>query len=204
MKTIHSGGEGVYALYLPDGTYRVGFATWQAFYPPLYWPGAPTLEEALDVVVAGAEVPTFGAIRSEDPQAGPAIRGTITVEGAGVPTEPLRVTAWRWNEVTSSWADVPEAFSAPFDGTYALYVPAGTYRVGFAHYASRYDPVFFAAAGAVRTIDEADDVVVTVDDVVNIDVTVLENRGVSGTITTDTPEGLPPGPVGGPTVRAWR
>ena len=49
--------DGAY-LYVPDGTYRIGFTDFfGAYQQPLYFDGVDTLGDARDVVVAGLDVP---------------------------------------------------------------------------------------------------------------------------------------------------
>ena len=200
-KWITTVAEGAYALYLPDGTYRVQFSTWQADYPPMYYDGASRLDDATDVVVAGAEVPNVdAAIVSKEPDSGPPITGTVTVAGAAGPPDDVVVTAWRWNSVVAQWVRVRETTTA-FDGTYVLRVPEGTYRVGFSHSFGRYQPVYYDGAD---DIDLADDIVVPTEGVPNVDAQLVENRSISGTITVEPQEGLPPGVPPGTIATAWR
>lgn len=200
VKVTVSRSDGTYTLYVPDGTYRVGFATWQGGFDPLYYDRATSLATATDVVVAGAEVPNIdAAIVREVPESGPAITGTVTVADAGGPASGVFVTAWRRPDASSPWAWVRSTNVRP-DGTYALYVPEGTYRVEFSHSFNRYRRVYFDGAA---TIDEADDVIVPSEGVPNVDAQLVENHSISGTITADPVPGFPPGPP--PTiVAAWQ
>ena len=201
VKWTTSGDEGTYALYLPDGTYRVEFAPWQDRFPPVYYDGAATVGLANDVVVAGAEVPNIDAhIVGDGPDSGPAIRGTVTVAGGTEPALGAVVTAWRWNESAAGWDRARETGTGS-DGTYALHVPEGTYRVGFASGSGRYQPVYYDGA---EIIDAAADVVVSGEDALRIDASLVENHSISGTVTADPVEGLPPGVPPGTIVTAWR
>ena len=198
VKFAISGDDGTYTLYVPDGTYRVEFATWQGRWPPIYYDGASSLEAATDVVVAGAGVGNINAaFLSEGPESGPAITGTVTVVGAGAPASGVVVSALRWNGIF--WAPVRSKETLP-DGTYALYVPEGTYRVGFRHNLNRYLPVFYDGAA---TVDEATDVIVSTDGAANVNAQLVENHYISGTLTADAVPELPPGPP--PTsITAWQ
>ena len=190
--------DGTYTLYVPDGTYRVGFATWQGRWPPLYYDGASSLEAATDIVVAGTGVPNINAaFLSVLPESGPAITGTVTVVGTGAPAGGITVSAWR--ETVVGWVLVRSKETRP-DGTYALYVPEGTYRVEFKHTLNRYGKVFFDGAA---TLDAASDVIVTTDGAPNVNAQLVENPYyISGTLTADALPELPPGPP--PTaVTAW-
>ena len=202
VKWTTSRSEGAYTLYLPDGTYRIAFETWQARYEPEYYLEAPSLETATDVVVAGAEVSGIdGSIVSEQPETGPAISGVVTIAGATGPTDAVDVTAYRQNADTGEWVSVKRI--GAFPGTeYALHVPEGSYRVGFSHGANRYVAEFYDDA---RTIEIAADVVVTSDGAAGIDAELAQNHRISGVVTTDPPEGAPPGPQPpGTTISARR
>ena len=198
MKFTTSRFDGSYTLYVPDGTYRVGFATWQGRWPPIYYDGASSVEAATDIVVAGADVPNINAaFLSVIPESGPAITGTVTVLGTGAPAAGITVSAWR--ETVVGWVLVKSKETRP-DGTYALYVPEGTYRVGFKHNLNRYRPVFYDGAA---TLGAASDVIVTTDGAPNVNAQLVENPYyISGTLTADALPELPPGPP--PTaVTAW-
>ena len=199
VKFTTSRSDGTYTLYVPDGTYRVGFATWQGRWPPIYYDGADSLEAATDVVVAGTGVPNINAaFLSEVPESGPAITGTVTVVGTGAPAVGVIVTAWKWNDTFQAWSPLRSKETRP-DGTYALYVPEGTYRVGFKHNLNRYRTVFYDGAA---TVDAAGDVIVTTDGAPNVNAQLVENHYISGTLTADAAPGLPPGPP--PTaMTAW-
>ena len=198
VKVTTSGPDGTYTLYVPDGTYRVGFATWQGRWDPIYYDGASSREAATDVVVAGAEVPNINAaFLSEVPESGPAITGTVTVPSTGAPPGGVIVTAWTWSG--GFWAPVRSRQTQP-DGTFALYVPEGTYRVEFEHILNRYGNVFYDGAA---TLDAASDVIVTSDGAPNVNAQLVENHYISGTLTADAVPELPPGPP--PTsITAWR
>ena len=184
-----SGSGGTYTLYVPDGTYRIGFATWQGRWPPIYYDGALSLEAANDVVVAGAGVPNINAaFLSEDPDSGPAITGTVTVAGTGAPAGGVIVTALVLNR--GSWEPVRSRETLP-DGTYALYLPEGTYRVEFKHNFNRYGNVFYDGAA---TVDGASDIIVPSDGAPNVNAQLVENHYISGTLTADAVPELPPGP----------
>ncbi len=199
VKSDTTGPDGTYTLYVPDGTYRVGFATWQGRWPPIYYDGASSLEAATDVVVAGAGVPNINAaFLSVVPDSGPAITGTVTVVGTGAPAGGVTVTAWKWNSFVG-WQQVKSKETGP-DGTYALYVPEGTYHVGFKHNLNRYGPIFFDGAASV---DEARDVFVPTAGAPNVNAQVVENHYISGTITADAVPELPPGPPP-TTLTAWQ
>ena len=190
--------DGTYTLFVPDGTYRVGFATWQGRWPPIYYDGASSLEEATDIVVAGAEVPNINAaFLSEVPESGPAITGTVSVVNTGEPATGVSVAAWTWNG--SFWMQVKSTETRP-DGTYALYIPEGTYHVEFKHVFNRYRAVYYDGAA---TIDTASDVIVTIDGAPNVNAQIVENHYVSGTITADAVPELPPGPPQ-TSITAWQ
>ena len=199
VKYTTSRSDGTYTLYVPDGTYRVGFATWQGRWPPIYFDGASSLEAATDIVVAGMEVPNINAaFFSEVPESGPAITGTVTVVSSGAPAVGVIVTAWKWNERILAWSSVKSAETRP-DGTYSLYVPEGIYRVDFKQNLNRYRTVFYDGAA---TVDAASDVIVTSDGAPNVNAQLIENHYISGSITADAVPELPPGPP--PTsITAW-
>jgi hypothetical protein len=200
VKFKFSRSDGTYTLYVPDGTYRVGFATWQGRWNPIYYDGASSLEAANDVVVAGAGVPNINAaFLSEVPESGPAITGTVTVVGTGEPAGGVIVTAWKWNDTFRAWSSVKWAETRP-DGTYALYVPEGTYRVEFKHNFNRYRTVFYDGAA---TVDAASDVIVTSDGAPNVNAQLVENHHISGTLTADAVPELPPG-LPPTSITAWR
>lgn len=194
VKFTTTGPDGRYALYLPDGTYRVEFRTFQGIFPTVYYDGASSLEAADDVTVAGAEVPDINAtIVNEDPGSGPAITGTVTVEGSGEPAADVFVTAYRFNVLASAWLPVRSAQTAA-DGAYAVHVPEGPYRIGFSHPINRYQPTFYDGSA---TLDEAAEIIVPSEGVPNIDAQLVENRSISGRITADPVEGFPgPPPTG--------
>lgn len=191
VKFTTTGDDGTYRLYLPDGTYRIEFRTWQGRFPTQYYDGASTLDAATDVVLAGAEVPGVDAtILSQDPDSGPAITGTVTVQGSGDPVEFASVAAYRFNVLFSTWELVKQVGTGP-DGTYVLRVPEGTYRIGFSHFAQRYQPTFY---GGGDTVEEAADLVVPTEGVPNVDAQMVENKRIMGTITADPVPENPPGP----------
>jgi hypothetical protein len=194
-----SGTDGTYTLYVPDGTFRVQFATWQGRWPPIYYDGASSLDAATDIVVAGAEVPNINAaFLSVVPESGPAITGTVMVVGTGAPAVGAIVSAWKWNYGFGAWSPVKSTETRP-DGTYALYIPEGTYRVEFKHNFNRYRTVFYDGAASV---DAATNVIVTSDGAPNVNAQLVENHYISGTITADAVPELPPGPP--PTsITAW-
>lgn len=191
LQVTMTGPDGTYTLYVPDGTYRIEFATWQDRWPPIYYDGVGSLDAATDVVVAGEGVPNINAaFFSVIPDSGPAITGTVTVVGTGAPASGVTVTALRWNSIFGRWETVRSKEIRP-DGTYALYVPEGTYRVAFRHQFNRYRPVFYDGAA---TVDEGIDVVVWTDGVANINAQLVENHHISGTLTADAVPEFPPGP----------
>ena len=200
VKNTATGPDGRYALYLPDGTYRVRFQTFQARFDTVYYPGVSSIDAAADVVVAGAEVSDISvAITSGEIETGPAIRGTVTLAGTGEPAANVAVTAWRFNVLAGFWVQVRQRSTAP-DGTYALFVPEGTYRIEFRDFAGRYQSIFH---GGAATVEGAQDVVQTADGVTGIDAQLVENNSISGSITADPLPDLPPGAP--PTlVTAWR
>lgn len=201
VEVTQTGDDGTYALYLPDGTYRVEFKTWQARFDTVYYDGASSLVAADDVVVAGAAVSGINAtISSETPQTGPAISGKATVSTSGEAAVGVNVTAWRWNGDFSEWVPVRQTTTGP-DGTYRLYVPEGTYRVGFRHSEGRYQEVYFDGA---RSVQDADDIVVPGDGVADIDAVLVEAHAISGVITADDHPDLPPGETPPTIVTAWR
>ena len=180
VKFTTTGFDGTYTLYVPDGTYRVGFATWQGRWPPIYYDGASSVERATDIVVAGAGVPNINAaFLSVIPESGPAITGAVTVVGTGAPVGGITVSAWRDTVVGPVLVRSKE--TGP-DGTYALYVPEGTYRVDFKHAFNRYSAVFYG------------DVFVPTEGAPNINAQLVENHYISGTLTADAVPDLPPGP----------
>jgi 5-hydroxyisourate hydrolase-like protein (transthyretin family) len=199
VKVTATGDAGTYALYLPDGTYRIEFKTYQARFPAQFYPGADSIDEGADVVLAGADVPNIGATVISDPQSGPAISGTVTVASTGDPADGIHVIAYRWNVLASAWRPVRDGFTAP-DGTYALYVPEGPYRVGFSYYSGLYRAAFYSGAD---TIDAADDIVVPTAGVANIDEQLAENHAITGVISADPMPGFPPGAPPAE-VTAWR
>jgi len=190
VKFTTSRSDGTYTLYVPDGTYRVGFATWQGRWPPIYYDGASSVERATDIVVAGAGVPNINAaFLSVLPESGPAITGTVTVSGTGAPA--VGVIAHAWRDTVVGLVSVRSKEIQP-DGTYALYVPEGTYRVSFEHNLNKYQRVFYEG-----------DVFVPTDGAPNINAQLVENHYISGTLTADAVPELPPGPP--PTaMTAWR
>jgi hypothetical protein len=199
-KHTATGQDGRYALYLPDGTYRIQFQTFQARFDTVYYPEASTVQDAADVVVAGAEVPDISvAIVSGGADTGPAITGTVTLADTGEPVADVAVTAFRWNVLGGFWAEVRQRSTGP-DGTYALFVPEGTYRIGFHDFEGRYRQVFY---GGADTVEEATDVLQTGEGVAGVDVQLVENHSISGTITADPLPDLPPG-VPPTLVTAWR
>ena len=201
VEVTETGSEGTYALFLPDGTYRVEFKTWQARFDTVYYDGAGSLEDATDVVVAGTEVPEINAtILSEAPQSGPAITGTVSVSGSGDAAPGISATAWRWDVAAGSWRPVRQAFAGP-DGTYALYVPEGLYRVGFRDGENRYQALYYDGA---RTIEDASDVIVTQDGAPGVDAAMVANHSIGGLVTADAHPELPPGGVPPTQVTAYR
>jgi hypothetical protein len=182
VKFTTTGSDGTYTLYVPDGTYRVEFATWQGRWLPIYYDGASSLERATDIVVAGAGMPNINAaFLSVTPESGPAITGTVTVAGTGAPAVGVMARAWR--ETTVGSVLVRSKETQP-DGTYALYVPEGTYRVSFEHNLNKYQRVFYEG-----------DVFVTTDGAPNVNAQLVENPYyISGTLTAEAVPELPPGP----------
>jgi hypothetical protein len=197
VKYTTTGLDGTYALYLLDGTYRVGFATWQGRFGPGFYDNAISLDTATDIIVTGAEVPNIDAHIYGAPNSGPAITGTVTVASTGAPAEGVIVIALKWDG--RFWAPVRSVEVQP-DGTYTLYVPEGTYRVDFEHNLNRYRRIFYDGAA---TLDAATDVIVPTAGAPNINAQLVENHYISGTLTADAVPELPPGPP--PTaIAAWR
>lgn len=191
VKATTTGEDGRYTLFVPDGTYRVSFQTFQGRFPTQYFDGASSIETADDVVVAGAGVSGVDAtIVDTEPDSGPAVTGTVTVQGTGAPADGVEVTAHRWNVLASAWLPVRSTATGP-DGSYALHVPEGTYRIGFSHPLLRYQPVFFDGRD---TVEQATDVDVPTAGVPGVDAQVVENHSITGSLTADPVDGLPPGP----------
>jgi hypothetical protein len=190
VKFTTTGPDGTYTLYVPDGTYRIEFATWQGRWPPIYYDGAGSLDLATNVVVDGEGVSNINAaFLSVIPESGPAITGTVTVVGTGAPAIGATVSASRWNSILETWEQVRSKEIRP-DGTYALYVPEGTYRVSFRHSLNRYRPVFYDGAAG---FEEATDVIVWTDGAANVNAQLIENHSISGTLTADAVPDQPPG-----------
>lgn len=189
VKVTSTGQGGSYALYLADGTYRIKFQTFQARFDAVFYPGVSSVDAAADVVLAGADVPDISvAISTGEIDSGPAITGTVTLAGTGAPVGGVAVTAYRWDAQAGFWIQVRQRTTAE-DGTYALFVPEGTYRVGFSDFQGRYKPVFY---GGADTLEEAEDVVQTGEGVPGIDAQLVENHSISGAITSDPLPDLPP------------
>ena len=67
---------------------------------------------------------------------------TGTVMGNAQPVGGINVTAHQFSSVTSTWEPAQGAVTGP-DGTYALHLADGTYRVGFTDAHGPYRTVFF-------------------------------------------------------------
>lgn len=193
VKVTATGPDGQYALYLPDGTYRIEFKTYQARFDAVYYPNAPTIDDAADVVLANTDVTDISVaiFTGPNPDPGPAITGQVKVSGTGEPADGVDVAAYRWNALRGEWVVRYQTGTDP-DGNYTLHVLEGTYRVGFLDGLDRYRRSFY---GGADTVEEAADVVVPTAGASHIDGTVVENPLISGTLTADPFPGGPPGPV---------
>ena len=101
MSQAFSTPDGSYLLYVPDGTYRVGFFA-DGPYWPLFYDGAETLAEANDVIVMGADVSNIDAhLRGIAPaeQWPPA----ATLSGAGQDAWGPQVAVGTDGAVTAVW-----------------------------------------------------------------------------------------------------
>ena len=99
---------------------------------------------------------------------------TGTVMGNGQPVGGINVTAHQFSSVTSTWEPAQGAVTGP-DGTYALHLADGTYRVGFTDAHGPYRTVFFDGKSDV---DQANDIVVAGGGVANIDANMALNHSI--------------------------
>lgn len=160
--------QGRYSLPAAPGTHRVGFMApcWtgeECRYLTEYYDDAATPEEGTDVAVAGPSTTTPGidAALAE----GSLISGTLTDQSAQ-PVADADVTVYTqqggaWTELTWSTSDD--------DGSYAVLVPDGSYRVGFSSPDGTFTDEFYEDSW---TLAEADTVVVDGADRTHVDATV--------------------------------
>jgi hypothetical protein len=109
---------------LEAGKYRVEFWA-EDLYEFEFYDDTPKWSEAALVAVGGGE--TSGIDAELQPR--PAIKGTVLAEGTGLPIEAVEVCAWPFpEEGEENWVECEWTAS---DGSYAIGVAPGTYKVEF-------------------------------------------------------------------------
>ena len=78
---------------------------------------------------------------------------TGTVTGNGEPVGGIYVTAYQWSNDSSYWEPTQSTVTGS-DGSYALRVPSGTYRVGFIDPDGPYGTLFFDGADNLAQADD--------------------------------------------------
>lgn len=126
---VRTDAAGAYSIYLPQGTYRVGFE-WQleGQFSPWYqrFYGGSTRDTATDVVV-GSGATTSGVSVNVSPEPAGKISGLATTS-QGAPAVHANVQAYRTNVEDGN--NPYSAVTGP-DGRYVLGLEPGTYRVCF-------------------------------------------------------------------------
>ncbi|MEU0312573.1 carboxypeptidase regulatory-like domain-containing protein [Nocardioides sp. NPDC006273] len=180
---------------LAAGTYRVGFFPYGSNALREYYDDAPTLEQATDLVVAGANTLTADA----DLAVGASIAGTVTDE-SGTPLRGIDVTlyqaqddgsgAW-WDSV--AWDTTTSTGNYGFDGL----TGGAAYRIRFVDHSGSVAQEYYRDAA---TVEQAADVIAGESG--PIDVALASNAGaeaITGTVTDDAGN-----PAAGVTVEAQR
>jgi hypothetical protein len=188
--------NGTYTLHVPDGTYRAGFSDAYGPYRTEFFDNADTVELADDVVVAGSNL---GGINA-DLAVNHAITGTVTVDGINMPG--VIVTAWQADASSPTGFVAVKTAVTGQDGSYALYLADGTYRIQFQTYQGRFPTQFYPG---VSLIDFASDVVIAGADVPGIGATITSGPANTGPAITGTVTVAGTGaPALGAGVVAWR
>ncbi len=170
--TAYTDQSGGYAIFAPNGTYRVGFEGSDK-YVTEFWKDAGSLETATNVVVNNASVTTISpslAVRK-------AVKGTVTGPTSATPLKDIQVTLYALDE--GSWVDV-RSTDTNQSGSYALYADPGTYRVGFSDPDEKFRSEFFDNAS---TVGAATSITVSGADQAGKNATLALNPTISGTVT---------------------
>ena len=172
--------DGTYSLAVAPGTYTVGFEDLAGLHPAGYYSAGgwvATAAEATPVAVAAADV---GGIDLTFP--GATVSGRVTGSGgAGL----ARITV----RLCQATADCFQARTEA-DGTYAINVPPGTYRVAFTDPGGVHAPAYYrAGTGSTDVTSAATQITTTLAPVPNISETLVAGRVVKGVIYGPTGAG---------------
>ncbi len=125
--SLRTEADGTYRITgLKSGNYRVQFYDHNNVYVGEYHNNAPTVESAADVAVSTGTV--TGGINASLARNTTLITGKVTGPDGTTPVAGIYVTAYQWD---GGYWDEIRTVTAGADGTYALGVTAGTYRLEF-------------------------------------------------------------------------
>src|SRR3954447_3396659 len=120
------------------------------------------------------------------------VSGTVT--GSGQPVAGINVTAYHFSSDSASWEPTQNTVTGS-DGSYALSLLSGTYRVGFIDPQGPYGSIFFDGAD---NLDQATNVVVGSEDMANINANMILSHAITGIVSVDGVE------MPNVAVTAWR
>lgn len=163
--------DGTYSIDLEPGSYRVRFYPNTNGLVEEWWDGASGFGSSDDVVVQAENETGIDASLL----AGSTITGTITNAG-GIPLEGIGVHAMDASEECCIWVT---GTSTAADGTYALTVPNGSYRLFF--YSSGLE--ISKWSGNAPTFEEATDIVVPGSPLSGNDAQLAAGQAISGRVT---------------------
>lgn len=145
--------------------------------PRLRRPAGALLAIALAASVLGI-TPAATAVE------GGTITGTIT-DSTGAPLENVSVDVYDLQDGYWRWTSVDYATDTAVDGTYALALPPGDYRIGFDHYFDHVEEFYDDTA----TVEAAQTITVSSGSSFTADADLATASHVTGTVTG--PDGLP-------------
>ena len=169
--------DGEYRLEgLVPGLYQIGFGTyWDANYVPEYYDNALTVEEATPIALGGEPITGIDAQLARRSH----IAGRIT-NADGEPLPNVHVTANRYSAADGYWLSAGNVWT----DENGMYDVAGlgpdTYRLEFIDGNNRYLSEFYENA---RSLDEATDVVVGVEETVTVDARLVRAGAIRGAVT---------------------
>lgn len=163
-------GDGRYTLALAGGAYRVVFHSDSGDFATTYYPDAASFAASPALAAIAGETLTLNASLSRAAKIG----GRIVDRATGLPVEGMTVGAYNLDGSLRAFAQTQR------DGTYAIVVPAGDFRIGAHDPALRYLPLFYPAA----TFDSATRVSVQpLQSVGGVDLSVARGARLSGVVT---------------------
>ncbi len=168
-----TGDDGTYSVVVPQGSYHVEFDDPTGTYVSGYYAEAGFTADALGASPVTVTTADVSGIDVQLP-APIYIRGTVTGPG-GDPLGDIAVIA------TSSIYSGSSSTAA--DGTYAVSVVAGSYRMTFCDYSGVYAAGYYSATGLTIDANAATPVAVASTDVTGIDVELPLAIHISGTVT---------------------